>query len=262
MKRNTALAGAFALLAAGGLLAADTNKFAQLHGIDPAHDAPSAVPASAALHAFATFGSQADAGGRGDIDFWLRTAEDLNRSKMAMGDGLVRLAQGIGDPLAARMVESTGRQLARSSIGGRGNVDYWMAQASSVAAETRRAARQLRDLASGIDAGQQMPLRIALRALAVTTRGVSNGGRGDVDYWMQATKVIGKHGQAMGSALRSLEHGVDGTAQVLIGSLGRQLRGLDYGGHGNVDYWMARCTGVSRQIQDVAQVMMDTANSL
>lgn len=260
--RPIAIAGAIALLSAGSLLAADADTFHQLHGIHPAHDAPSRVSASAAVRAFAVFGSRADASGRGDVDFWLRTSEDLNRSKMAMGDGLLRLAQGIGDPLAARMVESTGRQLSRSSIRGRGDVDYWMAQASNVAAETRRAASQLSDLAGGMSGGQDMPLRIALRALATTAHGVDAGGRGDVDYWMQATEVIGKHGIALGMGMRSLESSVDGTAAVLIGSLGRQLRNLDYSGHGDVDFWMARCSGMSRQIKDIAQIMMDTANSL
>lgn len=260
--RPLAFLGAAALLAASSAMAADADTFNQLHGIDPAHDAPSRVSAVAAVRAFAIFGSQANAGGRGDVDYWLRTAEDLNRSKMAMGDGLVRLAQGISDPLTARMIESTGRQLSQSSIRGRGDVDYWMAQASNVSAEAHRAARQLNDLAGAMDSGMDMPLRIALRAVAVTTNGVEASGRGDVDYWMKATTTLARHGIAMGEGLQALEQGLDGTARVLVSSLGRQLRALDNGGRGDVDYWMARCSGIARQIHDIAQIMVDTANSL
>jgi hypothetical protein len=101
----------------------------------------------------------------------------------------------------------------------------------------------------------------ALKAFALVTDGFNYGGTGDVQYWMKSAKDFGKSGAALGNALQHVVRNTHGSAATAVKALGAQLAGLDWGGNGDVNYWMLRTKEICQSVRRVGSDLRRIANS-
>lgn len=235
-------------------------RFADLHRADaPGMTAP--MPLATALNALATTAEGFDYSGRGDVDYWLRTAEDFAASGRALGRAFERVSFHMDQGPVAAAVGAIGAQLSTLKAGTRGDVYYWMNRTKEIAQRVEGAAQQIRAIAGGLTQ-ETIAVSTTLEALAEVIASTDYSGRGDADYWLRATRNFCFIGRACGRGVQQVVGSLQEPIATVISTFANQLLALSEAGRGDVNYWLARAQATAEQMEGVSVALIQIARRL
>jgi hypothetical protein len=120
----------------------------QITSLETAPDASQPMPVGPTLGALAALAASEDYAGTGDVNYWLKTAQDAGMLANAIGTALQQVAASSAEPMASYL-----RQLANSfsqvSYAGTGDVNYWMAYDQNIVQQVHSLGQSLQQL-SGV----------------------------------------------------------------------------------------------------------------
>lgn len=110
---------------------------------------PQTVPLGALLDALAQVSFTLDHSGRGDAEYWMKTARNFAHVARGIGRGVAAAAAGTPEPLGG-VLRAMADALGQISEAGTGNADYWMARARGVAEQVKGTGQALREMAMSL----------------------------------------------------------------------------------------------------------------
>lgn len=110
------------------------------------------VPLRLLLDGFAAVARGVDASGTGNVDFWMRCAQDSAMVSRAVGKQLKAVAAA-APPEATAVLAAVSGMFSGVQASGSGTVDYWLARATAIARQVRGHADTLVAITQQIDPG-------------------------------------------------------------------------------------------------------------
>jgi len=210
----------------------------------------SVVSISTTIRALALTSKAFNYTGKGDVEFWMRTAIDFARTARAMGSSVKAIALRVHNGPVNAALNPVALQLSEIEAGTSGNVDYWMQRTKDIHDQVHNLRDELLSL-SNVLGNETMHTHTALRVLVIMMTSSSYEGYGNINYWLRATRNISLLSQSCGQALESLAQQVPEPLYTVLLNYVNQLLESSANGNGDIDYWRDKAKEVSVTLDNI-----------
>lgn len=219
------------------------------------------VSLAAPLRAFALITDQSfDYSGQGDVSYWTRAAENMVEGAHALAFALSGFAGAVGEGIFQEALSAQAERLyALTNLGFAGDVSAWSMRTRHLREDIRSVGEILNELSEGA-AYEQVPLRAPLEALADFLSSVDASGRGSIQAAMRSSRDVTVLARGVGAAVEALAAAALRPQRGVVLAICRELRGLEYEGVGEGEFWTARARMLGLAVRGFGQALLEAAD--